>query len=107
MRESGAFQWLSAYAQERYDPPTYAGDMLVVRAAGLYQRDDLGWGSHVAGRVDVVEVPGRQLTPRNSMKDAFVAPIADAVRARLDALEHPLADAGAGSQPTKTLITEE
>jgi thioesterase domain-containing protein len=87
LRESGAFQHLSVAAQERYDPPPYDGDMVVVRAAGMYHRDDLGWSDHVTGRVDVVEVPGAQLTPRDSMKDAFVAPIVAAVGTRLAAAD--------------------
>jgi amino acid adenylation domain-containing protein len=88
VREAGAFQALSMAAQEKYDPPRYNGDMVVVRAENLYHQDDLGWGDHVEGRVDVIEVAGAQLTPRASMRDEYVSPIVEALRARLDAMEN-------------------
>ena len=87
LREVGVFQVLAMYAQNRYDAVGYSGDMVVVRAEALYHRDDLGWSDHVGGNVEVIEVPGSQLTPRDSMKTAFVPPIAAAVSARLAAAD--------------------
>jgi amino acid adenylation domain-containing protein len=87
LREASGFQRLAASAQDRYDPPGYAGTMSVVKGAGLYHRDDLGWSDHVRGGVEVFEVPGAHSTPRRSMGQALVAPIADFVQHQLDAAD--------------------
>jgi amino acid adenylation domain-containing protein len=87
LREASGFQRLAAIAQDKYQPPTYAGTMSVVAGAGLYHRDDIGWRDHVLGGVDVFEVPGAHLTPRRSMGQSLVAPIADFVQAKLDAAD--------------------
>ena len=89
VREGDGFQRLAELAQNRYHPGQYAGSMLVVRAAGLYHREDLGWSDHVTGSVSVVDVSGKQVKPRDAMTDAFVAPIVQALQDRLRLLDAP------------------
>ncbi len=87
LREASALQKLAAYAQARYVPGPYAGDMLVIAGEGLYHREDLGWRDQVEGAVTVLTVLGPQLTPRASMTDEFVAPIVAAIADRLRQLD--------------------
>ncbi len=87
LREASAMQELAAHAQDHYLPGSYSGDMHVIAGEGLYHRDDLGWRDVVKGTVTVFTVPGPQLTPRASMTERFVAPIAKSIAERLRQLD--------------------
>lgn len=77
LRDNGSFQRISRRAQDAYHPRRYGGGMLVVIGEGLYHADDLCWGEHVMGPVEVFIVPGRQPVPRRTMAEPWVSAIAE------------------------------
>ncbi|WP_375503862.1 amino acid adenylation domain-containing protein [uncultured Jatrophihabitans sp.] len=87
LRETTGFQRLSELAQARYRPRRWSGDLVVVAAAGLYHQPDLGWRQHLTGTVRTIEVDGEQITPRQTMADQFVDPVATGLARILGRLE--------------------
>jgi pimeloyl-ACP methyl ester carboxylesterase len=78
LREASWFQLLAARAQDRYDPSPVDVPVVVFRAPGLYAEPALGWDVMTTGDVQALEVPGEgQTVPRRSMREPYVAFIAD------------------------------
>jgi thioesterase domain-containing protein len=81
------FQRIAARAQRAYNPPPYEGSVVVVSAKRLYDHaPDLLWSEHVTGNVDTLVVPGEQTVPRMTMREPFVAFVADGLNERLELL---------------------
>jgi amino acid adenylation domain-containing protein len=80
LREELSFQRLARGAEIHYTPEPYDGRVVVWRAEGLYFEEDLGWGEHVRGELVCTEIRGHQRTPRETMDEPHVAPLAASLR---------------------------
>jgi amino acid adenylation domain-containing protein len=85
------FLELHAEAELAYDPPPYAGQILVFYADGLYDDPALGWTDLAAGPLQTFGVPGEHQNNRQAMAEPAVSFIADHLERYLE--RH--ADAGA------------
>jgi amino acid adenylation domain-containing protein len=81
LREGQLIQRICLRAQNRYRPRHGSFPVAVFRAPDLYHYDDLGWSEHTDGPVSAFAVPGEgQDVPRSTMRDPYVAFIADRLR---------------------------
>jgi thioesterase domain-containing protein/acyl carrier protein len=85
MREGYYVQRIAEAAQRAFAPRRIDVPIAVFVARGLYASRDLGWGDLTTGAVHAVEVPGEgQSTPRRTMREPYVATIAEALRVLLE-----------------------
>jgi amino acid adenylation domain-containing protein len=76
-RRNSFFLGLHHFAERRYEPAPYPGELLLFCGQNLYRDPRLGWDRVVAGRIEVVEVPGATHRPREAMDEPYVGVIAE------------------------------
>jgi len=85
MREGYYVQCIAEAAQNAFSPRRVDVPVAVFAAEGLYATPDMGWGDLTTGPLHCIAVPGEgQVTPRRTMREPYVASIADSLQALLD-----------------------
>ncbi|MEP7251818.1 MAG: amino acid adenylation domain-containing protein [Ginsengibacter sp.] len=67
-----------------YEPGIYTGKMIIFKSPHIYKERYLGWREHIAGEIEVFNVPGKYKSRDKIMNEPYVKVISDKLKTYLD-----------------------